>query len=227
MYIAIDTSTDFASLAIVQDDQLIGEMTWRCGRNHTAQLLPSLSELLDRAGLDLKTATGIIVARGPGSYNGLRVGLSTAKALAFSLAVPLVGVSTIEVEAYQHAERGLPVCPIFNAGSGEIAAAVYRQQGDDWMRLAAEHVTTVAALAASIADRTVFCGEYVATVAAELVERLGTKAIIAPPASRLRRAGYLAELGRRRFKAGDYDDPTTLQPLYLRGPAITQPKKPW
>ena len=150
MYIAIDTSTDFASLALVQDDQIIGEITWRCGRNHTAQLLPSLSVLLDRAGLEVKAATGIIVARGPGSYNGLRVGLSTAKALAFSLGVPLVGISTLEVEAYQHAERGLAVCPIFNAGRGEVAAAVYRQQGDEWTRLIAEHVTTLEALAARI-----------------------------------------------------------------------------
>src|SRR5512136_2267561 len=147
MYIAIDTSTDFASLALVQDDQLIGEISWRCGRDHTAQILPTLSVLLDRAGVELKTATGIIVASGPGSYNGLRVGLSTAKALAFSLNVPLVGVSTLEVEAYQHAERGLPVCAIFNAGRGEIAAAIYHQKGDDWTRLVAEHVTTVEALA--------------------------------------------------------------------------------
>ncbi len=227
MYIAIDTSTDFASLALVQDDQIIGEMNWRCGRDHTAQLLPSLSVLLDRAGLELKTAAGIVVARGPGSYNGLRVGLSTAKALAFSLSVPLVGVSTLEAEAYQHAERGLPVCAVFNAGRGEVAAAIYRKQGDDWTRLVAEHVTTVEALAASINAQTVFCGEYVAAIAAELIERLGKKAIIAPPASRLRRAGYLAELGLRRLKAGDYDDPTALQPLYLRGPAITQPKNPW
>ena len=227
MYIAIDTSTDFASLALVQEDQLVAEMNWRCGRDHTAQLLPSLSVLLDRAGLELKAAEGIIVARGPGSYNGLRVGLSTAKALAFSLSVPLVGVSTLEVEAYQHAERGLPVCAVFNAGRGEVAAAVYRQQGDDWTRLVAEHVTTVEALTTHITAPTVFCGEHVAAIAAELIERLGKKAAIAPPASRLRRAGYLAELGLRRLKAGDYDDPTALQPLYLRGPAITQPKNPW
>ncbi len=227
MFIAIDTSTDFASLALVQDDQLIAEMNWRCGRNHTAQLLPSLSVLLERAGLELKAAQGIIVARGPGSYNGLRVGLSTAKALAFSLGVPLVGVSTLESEAYQHADRGLPVCPIFNAGRGEIAAAVFHKQGDEWSRLVPEQVTTVDALAGQIGTQTLFCGEYVGAVAGELIERLGQRAVIASPASRLRRAGYLAELGVRRLKAGDYDDPTTLQPLYLRGPAITQPKKPW
>jgi len=227
MHLAIDTSTDFASLALVQDDQIIGEISWRCGRNHTAQLLPSLSVLLERAGLELKAAVGIIVARGPGSYNGLRVGLSTAKALAFSLGVPLVGVSTLEAEAYQHAERGLPVCAIFNAGRGEIAAAVYQKRGDEWTRLVPEHVTTVSALVTQVASPTVFCGEYIATVAADLIELLGKKAVIAPPASRLRRAGYLAELGLRRLKAGDQDDPTALQPLYLRGPAITQPKNPW
>ncbi len=168
--------------------------------------------------------TGIIVARGPGSYNGLRVGLSTAKGLAFSLGIPLVGISTLAVAAYQQAERGLPVCPIFNAGRGEIAAAVYQKKGENWTQLVAEYITTLDALCARITTRTVFCGEYIPALAGEIKKRLKQKAVIAPPAARLRRAGFLAELGLKRLKAGDYDNLVTLQPLYLRGPAITQPK---
>jgi tRNA threonylcarbamoyl adenosine modification protein YeaZ len=106
MQLAIDTSTDIASLALVKDDQLIAELTWRCGQNHTIQLLPNLEYLLRQAKLDLRSVNGIIVARGPGSFNGLRVGLSTAKGLAFSLGIPVVAVSTLEAEAYQHAETG-------------------------------------------------------------------------------------------------------------------------
>ncbi len=106
MQIAIDTSTDTASLALVQDSEMQAELTWRCGQNHTIQLLPQLAHLLKQTGLSLQSASCIIVARGPGSYNGLRVGISTAKGLAFSLDIPIIGISTLEVEAYQHAEIG-------------------------------------------------------------------------------------------------------------------------
>jgi tRNA threonylcarbamoyl adenosine modification protein YeaZ len=224
MQIAIDTSTDIASLALVQDDVIIAELTWRCGQNHSSQLLPGLNYLLQQAKLSLDSATGIIVARGPGSYNGLRVGISTAKGLAFSLGIPLVGISTLAAAAYQQAELGLPVCPIFNAGRGEIATAIYQKKGEDWTQLAAEHITTLDALCARITARTVFCGDYIPAVAGEIKKRLKQKAVIASPVARLRRAGFLAELGLNRLKAGDYDNPVTLQPLYLRGPAITQPK---
>ncbi len=122
MQLAIDTSTDTASIALVRDAEVLVELTWHSGRNHTTQLLPNLSRLLDKA--DIHSVNCIFVAKGPGSFNGLRVGVSTAKGLAFSLKIPLVGISTLEVEAYQHAETGLPVCPIFNAGRGEIATAI-------------------------------------------------------------------------------------------------------
>ncbi len=224
MQLAIDTSTDTASLALVQDDGVLAELTWRCGQNHTTQLLPHLSHLLNRTELSLQSVSGVIVARGPGSYNGLRVGISTAKGLAFSLGIPIVGISTLEAEAYQHAETGLPICPILNAGREEIATAIYQRKGNKWSQLTAEHITTVDALCSQITTKTIFCGEFVPSIAAQLEKQLEQKAVILPPAAGLRRASFLAELGLKRLKAGDYDNPTTLQPLYLRGPAITKPK---
>lgn len=224
MQLAIDTSTDTASLALLQDGAVLAELTWRCGQSHSTQLLPHLAHLLNQSNLSLQSVSGIIVAQGPGSYNGLRVGVSTAKGLAFSLGVPLVGVSTLEVEAYQQAERGLPICPVFNAGRGEIATAMYQKKGNQWRRLIAEHLTTVDTLCSQITTKTVFCGEFVPSIAAELKKRLKQKAVLLSAAAGLRRAGFLAELGLKRFEAGDYDDLVTLQPLYLRGPAITQPK---
>ena len=224
MQVAIDTSTDTASLALVQDGEVLTELTWRSGQNHSTQLLPNLSHLLNQAKLSLQSASCIIVARGPGSYNGLRVGISTAKGLAFSLGIPIISISTMEVEAYQHAETGLPICPIFNAGREEIATAMYQKKGNKWCQLAAEHITTVDALCSRITGKTVFCGEFVPSIAAELKKQLKQKALVLPPAAGLRRASFLAELGLKRFKAADYDDLTSLQPLYLRGPSITQAK---
>ncbi len=224
MQLAIDTSTNTASVALVQDSEVLAELTWRSGQNHTVELLPQLAHLLNQAKLNLQSASGIIVARGPGSFNGLRVGVSTAKGLAFSLGIPIVGISTLEVEAYQHAGVGLPVCPIFNAGRDEIATAMYQRQGNEWRQLATEHITTVEALCSRITTETVFCGEFIPTIASQLRKQLKDWAVIPASAFRLRRAGFLAELGLQRLKAGDYDNPATLQPIYLRRPPITQPK---
>ncbi|MFC2033940.1 tRNA (adenosine(37)-N6)-threonylcarbamoyltransferase complex dimerization subunit type 1 TsaB [Chloroflexota bacterium] len=224
MQLAIDTSTDTAGLALVQSGEVLAELTWRCGPNHTTQLLPGLSHLLEQAELNIQSVDCIIVARGPGSYNGLRVGISTAKGLAFSLGVPIVGVSTMEVEAYQHTDTGLPVCPIFNAGRSEIATATYQKKNGKWKQVIAEHITTIDDLCSKITTKTVFCGEFVVVINEQLRAKLKQKAVILSPAVNLRRAGFLAELGLKRFESGDYDDPATLQPMYIRGPSITKPK---
>ena len=224
MQLAIDTSTGTASLAIVQEGEVLAELTWRCGQNHTTQLLAHLTHLLCQTKLNLQSASGIIVARGPGSFNGLRVGISTAKGLAFSLGIPVVGISSLEAEAYQHAETGLAVCPIFNAGRGEIATAIYQKKHDEWRQLIGEHITTVEALGSQITARTIFCGEFIPLIATQLRKQLKQKAVILSSTTSLRRAGFLAELGLKRLKAGTHDNPATLQPLYLRRPAITKPK---
>ncbi len=225
MLLAIDSSTDSASLALVQDGQLLAELTWRCGRNHTIQLLPQLVRLLHQVGGGIESLSGIIVARGPGSFNGLRVGISIAKGLAFSRGIPIVGINTLEVAAFPYAETGLPVCPIFNAGRGEVAVAIYQKRYNKWLRLVKEHITTLGALCSRITSKTIFCGELTPFVAGELRRQLGHRAVISTPASRWRRAGFLAELGQQQLAAGNEDNPATLSPLYLRRPAITKAKR--
>ena len=224
MYLAIDTSTETASLAIIQESQLLAELTWSCQQNHSVELMPNIDRLLDLTGSSLKSLSGVIVARGPGSFNGLRVGVSTAKGLAFSLGVPLVGINTLEAAAYQYAEVGFPVCPIFNAGRGEIAAAIYQKRGNKWQQIIAEHITKTDKLCSQTTGKTIFCGEVTPAILEQIKDKLGQKAIIPTMVSRLRRACFLAELGLKRLKAGDYDQPATLQPIYLRRPPITQPK---
>jgi tRNA threonylcarbamoyl adenosine modification protein YeaZ len=222
MLLAIDTSTDNASLALIKGDRVLAEANWLCEQNHTTELLPQLVRLLGEAKVGIGSVSGVIVARGPGSFNGLRVGISTAKGLAFSLGIPIIGISSLEVVAYGHAESGLPICPILNAGRGEIATAVYQKKDNRWQQLVVEQIATVDALCSGITTKTIFCGEFANQLASELKKRLGERAIVATTASP--RARLLAELGRQRFEAGDYDSPATLQPLYLRRPAITQAK---
>jgi tRNA threonylcarbamoyl adenosine modification protein YeaZ len=225
MQLAIDTSTDTASLALAQDHEVLAELTWHCGQSHSVQLLPNLAHMLNQTGANIQSINSIVVARGPGSFNGLRVGVSTAKGLAFSLGIPIVGISSLEAAAYPHAETGLPICPIFNAGRGEIATAIYQRKNNKWRQLVAEHITTVETLCSQITTETIFCGEFVPLIATQLRKQLRQRAVICAPAARLRRAGFLAELGQQRLEAGNYDHPATLQPLYLRRPSITKPKR--
>lgn len=221
MELAIDTSTGIASLALSDKGQVQAELTWHAGRNHTTELLPNLIHLLHLTKIELKDIKGIVVALGPGSFTGIRVGVATAKGLSFALSVPLVGISTLEILAFAHAATSLPICPILSAGRGEIATALFQSRAGKWQRLVEEYITNVDALCSEITEQTIFCGEIPPEVAQRLEEQLGPKAVILQGGASLRRAGYLAELGWKRLEAGDCDDPATLQPLYLRKPAVT------
>ena len=231
MELAIDTATEIASIALSSAGKVEAEMSWPAGQNHTVELIPNLLHLFRQAKIEPEGEVGsvwrakieaIIVAKGPGSFNGLRVGVGTAKGLAFALDIPLVGIGTLEAEAFPHARTGLPICPVQDAGRGEIATALYQMQNGEWQKIVAEHITTVDELCSKIASMTIFCGRFSSHTAKQIAEHLGERAVILP--GTLRRAGFLAELGWRRLERGDLDHPATLQPLYLRRPAITTPR---
>ena len=221
MELSIDTSTDTASIALSSQGEIVAELTWHAGQNHTTELMPNLICILEQAKLNLKDINGVIVAKGPGSFNGLRVSISAAKGLALALNIPLVGISTLEVEAFPYAATTLPICPIQNAGRGEVATALFQTKRGKWCRLVEEHITTVEALLSELKRRTIFCGRIPPETALQLREGLKRKALLVESVAGLRRAGYLAELGWSRLKVGDFDHSPTLEPLYLRRPAIT------
>ena len=224
MEIAIDTSTGWGGIALSQDGNLLAELTWKPGQNHTSELFPNIERLLQTAKTDIRSLSAVFVAIGPGSFNGLRAGISSAKGLAFSLDIPLVGISTLEAEALPFAFTGLPLCPIHDAGRGEIAAALYRQ-ADSWQRLKEEYLTTVESLCAEANEKTIFCGEIPPAAIGLILASLGEKAVIPGWEQRLRRPGYISFLGWQRLQSGRQDNSATLQPIYLRQPPITQRKK--
>ncbi len=225
MSLAIDTSTETASLALAQDETVLAELTWRLKQNHTTQLLPNLKNLFNLTGATAQTLTAVFVAQGPGSFNGLRVGVSAAKGLAFSLGIPIIGVNSLEVAAYQYAETGLPVCAIFSAGRSEVATATYRIKYGKWQQLVKADIVTVERLCSQTTQKTMFCGEYLPYVAAQITAILQKKAVIPPQTTDFKRASFLLELGRQRLHAGNIDNSITLQPIYLRRPPIGAPKK--
>lgn len=225
MELAIDTSSNIAVVALSEHGMPVAELSWRSVHNHTVELMPSIEILLKRAGVGYDVLRGITVALGPGSFNGLRVGISVAKGLALALSAPLVGVSTLEVEAYPFAFTGLPICPVHQSGRGAVAVALFRQDGHGWRRLLEEQLMTVDALLRMTAETTIFCGDGVDMIEAELRQALCGKAIVPPPAVRARRASVLAEIGWRRLSAGESDNIASLQPIYLRPPHITQSRR--
>ena len=223
MELAIDTSSSVVSAALSHKGEILASLIWQTTRNHTIELLPNLVCLLQQVKVELSSIEAIIVAKGPGSFNGLRVGISTAKGLAFTLSIPLLGVNTLEAEAYLFAFTELPIRPIHKAGREEIVTALYRQKNNEWQCLETENLATVKTLYRRIKQKTLFCGEIPADIANEIQQSLGRQAIISQSNS-LSRANSLAILGWRKLSKGERDDLVTLQPLYLRPPHITKPR---
>jgi len=223
MELAIDTSSSITGVAVSNKGELLASLTWRTARNHTMELLPNLVCLLQQVKMELSSVDAIIVARGPGSFNGLRVGISTAKGLASALNIPLLGINTLEIEAYPFAFTGLPLRPIHRAGREEIATALYRQKDNKWECLEQANLTIVKTLRRRIKQKTLFCGEIPQDLVNEIQLNLGKQAIIAR-GNGLGRVNSLIILGWQKLSRGERDDPVTLQPLYLRPPHITKPR---
>jgi tRNA threonylcarbamoyladenosine biosynthesis protein TsaB len=219
--LSIDTASDWASIAVSNEGDLLDEMTWHCERQHSVQLLPSVESLLARLDVDKHNLRAIFVCVGPGGYAGLRVGVSTAKGLAFALGTSIVGVGRLEIEAYQLVDCGRPVCAVHRAGRGEVAWAVYEGPREKWRELIPPRISPPEALLTEAPKDALFCAEE-GDGAAETLKSAGAAFTVAPVR---RHAATLAELGWRRFSAGNVDDARTLTPLYLREPAIGPPKK--
>ncbi len=177
MYLAIDTSSDNAGLALIEQGVMLAEDTWHCHQNHSVELLPRMVKLLQSTGASIHGVKGIIIARGPGSYNGLRVGLGTAKGLTFGLDVPIAGISTLSAAAYRYAGLGLPVCAVMPAGRDEIAWAIYRQTGNEWQNLLPETVSAIANVFPFITDKTIITGEPSSAIA-EIKTAMGDLAVM-------------------------------------------------
>src|SRR3989304_2738806 len=124
--LAIDTSTPSESIALLEDDQLIAELTTCIQKTHAQRLLPSIKTLLDNIGTKPEHTDGFALAIGPGSFTGLRIGLSTIKGLAWSLNKKVAGISTLEALAMNLPYSDKPVFPMLDARKKEVYAAVYK-----------------------------------------------------------------------------------------------------
>jgi tRNA threonylcarbamoyladenosine biosynthesis protein TsaB len=237
MLLALDTSTSFASIAVVNEQRLLAELNWFAGTRHSTDLFSRLDWLLASQSLTLSDLTSIAVATGPGSFNGLRVAVTTAKSLCFALGLPLYAGSTLDVIGWSsNAASGYAgsygaTWALLDAGRGQIYAAVYRNPGEDqpFAPVDGYHVLTAGELAERISaepeQKALFCGEWTPATQATLTALLGRGASFASLLP-TRRASWLADLTLRQKRRGEAPaDIMSLEPLYLRRPAITRSSK--
>ena len=220
MLLAIDTATRTASVALYGERGVAAEHTWLSQNHHTVEVAPAIAAMLAQQGVtEEEGLRGVAVTRGPGSFTGLRIGMSLAKGFALALDLPIIGVPTLDVVAYAAGDPGTPVVAVLEAGRGRLAVATYRYaegwpvaQGDvevvraaDWTPPGEESLLLTCELAPALVER---------LLAGPAAERLA----ISTPAGCLRRAGYLAEMAWERLGRGDVDDLDTLSPYYAHQP---------
>lgn len=219
MILAIDTATRWLGLALHDGTAVLAEAGWRCQNNHTIELAPAIHRLLQRQSVAVDDLSGIAVAIGPGSYTGLRVGLAVAKGLALANRIPLIGVSTLDIVAAGVDRQPGQLLVAAEAGRTRVCTAVYRwQDGAGWQSSAEPTIDTWTELLVRLEGPTFFAGE-ISPKAAKQIAAADAAFTVLPAAQSVRRAGYLAEIGRLRLQRSDVDDAATLAPVYLRDPA--------
>ncbi len=213
MILAIDTSTAIASVALY-DGAVSGEVTWRSGRGHSVELMAQVSALMRLRKVEPEQLSAVAVAVGPGSYTGLRVGLAAGKGLCLALGIPMVGVGSLDILAEAQREACLPVRPLLDAGRHRFATALYRRQNGEMRRVGPIEGKRLSEILESITEETLLCGDLGDLAAAE-PHGVKVQIQIASPASSLRRAGYLAEIGWRRYRRGEAEDARQVDAIYL------------
>jgi tRNA threonylcarbamoyladenosine biosynthesis protein TsaB len=206
-------------MALHDGTAVVAEMGWRCLNNHTIELAPNLQQMMQRANVSATDLAGIAVAVGPGSYTGLRVGLALAKGLALANQTPLLGIGTLDIVAAAFGPFPGQLWVVAEAGRARICAAAYEWgNGRGWQTSQPPTIESWDDVLPRLEGRVTFAGE-ISAQAARKIKATNKTFQIALPATAVRRAGYLAELGWRRLRAGDVDDARTLTPVYLRDPA--------
>ncbi|MCX2726751.1 tRNA (adenosine(37)-N6)-threonylcarbamoyltransferase complex dimerization subunit type 1 TsaB [Thermomicrobium sp. 4228-Ro] len=214
LLLALDTGGERVALALY-DGQIVGEFTYDAGREHTATVLPAIQHLLRANRRRVEEIGAVAVTTGPGSFNGLRVGMSIAKALCYALDVPLFGVLTLDALAYPHTALGFPIRAFVPAGRGRVVYADYRRAGAQWTRESILRSARLDELTMGLIARTVLAGP-LAPEHEEIVRR-HPSVILPVPSLRELRPAWVAELAYRRWRAGESDPVAALEPIYVHG----------
>lgn len=220
MYVlGIESATPVAAAAVAGEEGILAERMVFNKRTHSVNLLPMIKAVLEDAEVERHNLAGIAVSSGPGSFTGLRIGMSTAKTLAQVWALPIAGISTLETLAYGLTGHGRLVCPILNARKNEVYTAVYDHSGPVPASLVpprAARIEELIDLLAGYQRPVTFLGDGVPVYASRLQAGLSHLAAFAPLAASYPRGAAVAELGLIALAGGQGVSPLQLQPEYIR-----------
>ncbi len=215
--LAADTSTMSGSLALIEDESVVAEWTIKSAATHNRRLLRAIDFLIAEAGWTLDDIDGFAVAGGPGSFTGLRIGMTTMKVLAWTAGKLYAAVPSLDALAFPLCFSEHPVCTILDARKKEVYCALYQPDRKGNLKTAMPWaVLSPAALADRIDRQVIFCGDAWPLYKSQIKRKLGSLAIGAPPFFHVIRASSVGELARRRFAKGQSDDPATSAPIYIR-----------
>lgn len=214
MLLALDTATRTVGIAIHDGTQVLAECTWRSHGHHSRELAPEVAMMLRRVGAEPASLTALAVSQGPGSFNGLRIGMALAKGLALAHNLPIVGIPTHDILARHQPKREPPLLVVIEAGRGRLAALWYKWGRGGWKAQGEAAVLSWEEILQRIEKPVYLCGEIDPDQRRALDG--DRRVILAPPSECVRRPGFLAEMALDRIKTARKSDAATLAPIYLR-----------
>ena len=216
--LAIDTATQVSSVAVASADKLAAELTMQAKLTHSETLMPHIKEVLCMANVRKEQLEGIAVSIGPGSFTGLRIGLAAAKAMAYALDLPIVGVSTLKALAYHYPVPGLRIVSLLDAQKGNAYRESYEWEKGALTVVNPVEVLPLAEILAECAEsgrETVVLGDIAARRIRGKVD-LPANVTVAPAHLVMPRAACVAMLGLQELAAGHTDNVMNMEPVYIR-----------
>lgn len=217
--LAIDASGTAGSVAYIKDGKLAGEYYFCDKLTHSQTIMPMLEHMKSLIQIDLDQIDAVAVTSGPGSFTGLRIGVTAAKALALALEVPIIGVPTLDVIAHGICFTDYYICPIMDARRNQVYTALYKWQGETLERLTDHMATDINEYVESLKKydgKVIFLGDGVAVYKETIQQILEDQAVFAPSFCMLQHASILGAIAEKLYEEGKSEDPSTFVPMYLR-----------
>ncbi len=227
--LAVETSSVYLCVAVMRGETILAEVADRAERQHASLLAVTVQDVLARAGVALDAVDVMAVGVGPGSFAGLRIGVTTVKSLAMALEKPVLGVSSLDAIAQRFVGDPRLVCPIVDAKRQQVYAALYRMQRGVLRRVSDPLLESMEQLLDRLDRETssrsdasvVFAGDAVPLYASAIRQRMNARAELSEEALGVPRASHVGRLALQRWRRGEQDDVDDLGPLYLYPPPVT------
>jgi len=214
--LAVDTATKSCSVAIMDAGSLSAELITLNEETHSKHLMELIHKVLGMVSFNVGELNGMAVTIGPGSFTGLRIGVSTIKGMAHALDKPVVGISSLDALAWQCVGRSFLICALLDARKGEVYSATYRFRDDALTQISREKANTPVAAIEEIKEPCVFIGSGAELYREDITKLLGDRAYFAPEGDHIIRASSVGFLSMQRFKTHDTVDIASLVPHYIR-----------